>query len=375
MKPLVKWSGGKRGEIPYLKAHYPTTIARVVEPFAGGAAVAWDLDGVPALLNDVNGDLVRFYRSLQSASARAAVKKALDQINARRRHLRAWVAQLPPEEVVAFFTQPETWVKENRSALAQPALLPSVDTRWEALLTKHGPAKARRIQKIEANRKQVFPVDEQKGHLETALQSALYETLRDVYNRQIKVTSAWHVAAWWAVRVLCFSGMFRFNRQGQLNVPYGGLSYNARDFADSFDGLFGPARVHALSRFAVENLDFAAWFTQHGGFRPDDFVFVDPPYDSAFSQYNVEGDFTAQDQVRLRNTLEACHARWMLVIKRTDYIESLYARRGHHAYVFDKAYTVNFRNRHSRDVQHLVVTNYPLTLSPGDALRPLATLA
>lgn len=371
MKPLVKWTGGKRTEIPFLKPHYPPAFQRVVEPFAGGAAVAWELDGVPAVINDVNGDLIRFYRGLQDPTQRAAIRQALDQINARRQHMRAWVAQLPATEVAAFFAQPQAWVQQHHAVLTQPALLPCLDQRMEVLLKKHGHSKSTRINKLETSLALTFTPDQQRAHLETAIQSALYEALREVYNHQVDVTSAWQVAAWWAVRVLCYSGMFRFSKQGLFNVPYGGISYNARNFADSFDDVFGAAREQALERFTIESLDFEKLFDKHQGFTADDFVFVDPPYDSAFSQYNVEGDFTRADQERLRNTLEASPAKWMVVIKRTDFIEGLYAHRGHHCFIFDKKYMVNFRNRHDRGVQHLVVTNYPLTLPADSALRPL----
>jgi DNA adenine methylase len=212
-----------------------------------------------------------------------------------------------------------------------------------------------------------------RQHLETALQSAWYEVMREIYNQQIPVDRAWQAAAWWSVRVLCYSGMFRFSSKGLFNVPYGGISYNARNFNDSMDNLFGERRVKELARFTIESRDFQALMAAYQGFTASDFLFIDPPYDSTFSQYNVEGDFVASDQERLRDALEASSAKWMVVIKRTDFIQGLYDKPGHHCYVFDKSYAVNFRNRHDRGVQHLVVTNYPLTLNPeGEALRPLA---
>jgi DNA adenine methylase len=37
MKPLCKWSGGKRDEIKLFKEFYPKKYERYIEPFAGGA--------------------------------------------------------------------------------------------------------------------------------------------------------------------------------------------------------------------------------------------------------------------------------------------------------------------------------------------------
>lgn len=371
MKPLIKWTGGKRTEIPFLKPHYPASFNRIVEPFAGGAAVAWDLAPLPAILNDVNGDLIRFYRALQNVSSRNRCHQALLAIGARRNRLHAWVAALDASEVQAFFQEPAAWVNRHRFALLEPNTRSELDERFGILLLKHGTSKAGRVAQLEKKHTLVFTLDLQRAHLETALQSAWYETLREVYNHQIELDDAWQAAAWWSVRVLCYSGMFRFSSKGLFNVPYGGISYNARDFSASFPDLFGADRVEALGKCTIENLDFADLFAKYQGFSSTDFVFVDPPYDSAFSQYNVEGDFVANDQIRLRDTLEGSHAKWMMVIKRTGFIESLYAGRGHHCYVFDKHYAVNFRNRHDRGVQHLVATNYPLTLAGDSALRPL----
>jgi DNA adenine methylase len=44
MKPLCKWSGGKRDEIKKFKEFYPENFERYVEPFAGGAATYFDLN-------------------------------------------------------------------------------------------------------------------------------------------------------------------------------------------------------------------------------------------------------------------------------------------------------------------------------------------
>ena len=70
LSPLLKWTGGKRREIPFLKPSYPADIRRVVEPFSGGAAVAFDLNPDRIVLNDLNTGLLRFYRSLGDASRR-----------------------------------------------------------------------------------------------------------------------------------------------------------------------------------------------------------------------------------------------------------------------------------------------------------------
>ncbi len=72
--PIVKWVGGKRQLLPSLLAHVPKRIATYVEPFAGGAALFFELcnrqernEGTfeRAILCDQNDDLLACYRAVQ----------------------------------------------------------------------------------------------------------------------------------------------------------------------------------------------------------------------------------------------------------------------------------------------------------------------
>ncbi len=66
MKPLIKWAGGKRWLIPVLqKIWQPHSELKLVEPFAGGLAVALGLNPQQALLNDANEHLINFYQQVR----------------------------------------------------------------------------------------------------------------------------------------------------------------------------------------------------------------------------------------------------------------------------------------------------------------------
>jgi DNA adenine methylase len=65
LKPLCKWSGGKRNEIKIFKQFYPKKFDRFIEPFAGGAAVFFDLNFQgPNVINDIHPDLINFYKQI-----------------------------------------------------------------------------------------------------------------------------------------------------------------------------------------------------------------------------------------------------------------------------------------------------------------------
>lgn len=66
LRPPLKWAGGKRWQVPYLRPLWESHAGRrLVEPFCGGLAVTLGLLPQRALVNDVNPHLMNFYRCLQ----------------------------------------------------------------------------------------------------------------------------------------------------------------------------------------------------------------------------------------------------------------------------------------------------------------------
>ena len=71
LRPPLKWAGGKRWLVPYLKPLWEAYIGayghtpRLVEPLCGGLAVALELRPRRALLNDINPHVGNFYRWLK----------------------------------------------------------------------------------------------------------------------------------------------------------------------------------------------------------------------------------------------------------------------------------------------------------------------
>ena len=61
-KPFLKWAGGKTKLTPFIKANLPKfSRKRLIEPFAGSAAVSLALDFEAYLLNDTNPDLINLF--------------------------------------------------------------------------------------------------------------------------------------------------------------------------------------------------------------------------------------------------------------------------------------------------------------------------
>ena len=101
-----------------------------------------------------------------------------------------------------------------------------------------------------------------------------------------------------------------------------------------FDAALETARQFAGTQ--IYSRDFEEFFRQ---VNPDerDFMFLDPPYDTEFSDYEGEA-FTKLDQARLAVALSKTKAKFLLIIKNTPFIEALYSQ-GFYVRRLDKQYT------------------------------------
>lgn len=149
--------------------------------------------------------------------------------------------------------------------------------------------------------------------------------------------------------------MFRYNKKGEFNVPYGGISYNRKDFQKKISYIESDKIRTKLSKTQIYNEDFEK-FVEKLNLCSDDFMFLDPPYDTDFSTYD-QNCFDKEDQKRLASMLKKTKAKFMLVIKNTEFIYDLY-KDNFNISSFDKKYQVSFKNRNEKQVRHLLITNY-----------------
>ena len=63
--PVVKWVGGKRQLLPVLTPLLPERFTTYCEPFLGGGAMLFWRQPQRAIVNDINGDLIRMYKVIR----------------------------------------------------------------------------------------------------------------------------------------------------------------------------------------------------------------------------------------------------------------------------------------------------------------------
>src|SRR5699024_11115588 len=65
-QPFVKWAGGKRQLLPYLRENMPKdSFNNYFEPFVGGGALLFDLQPQKPVINDFNGELINAYNVIK----------------------------------------------------------------------------------------------------------------------------------------------------------------------------------------------------------------------------------------------------------------------------------------------------------------------
>jgi DNA adenine methylase len=66
--PFVKWAGGKSQLVDRLSARLPESYSKYYEPFIGGRAFLFALQAKPAVINDINKQLIHTYKTIRDNS-------------------------------------------------------------------------------------------------------------------------------------------------------------------------------------------------------------------------------------------------------------------------------------------------------------------
>jgi DNA adenine methylase len=153
---------------------------------------------------------------------------------------------------------------------------------------------------------------------------------------------------------LAFNGIYRVNKKGEFNVPYGGRTYGEIRAASDL-----ALYARALSCANLQSCDFEAALQDA---RTGDVVYLDPPYTVAHSQngfvkYNHR-IFSWDDQVRLAATAHELSGRGCRVVASNAYhptIARLY--RGFRAIAVSRASVIAAHATHRRPILEYVFTN------------------
>lgn len=151
-------------------------------------------------------------------------------------------------------------------------------------------------------------------------------------------------------RKTCYRGMLRYNKKGKFNIPFG--RYKTVNYEDLID----PKYEELLKRTDIRLGGFEDIFRDFDD--PENFVFLDPPYDSIFTDYGY-CTFGKEHHQKLAECFRTTKNKCLMIIGKTPFIEELYD--GYIEGEFDKKYAFKLHSGRVGDeinTKHLIIKNY-----------------
>jgi DNA adenine methylase len=375
MKPIIKWPGGKSREIKKIKEKIPK-FERYIEPFVGGGALFFDLEPNNAIINDLSKDLISFYKILKDNKKRKNFKKELYKYVNNWDKIKVYL-KVFGEEIIQIYN---SYKNEKTSydefnfkinSLLERKIIPFNGLFEEEFCIDRtnlfNQLKKNLIRKLKQTKERVdknknFSNKELKEHIETSFRSGFYMHFRDIMNKinneKVQISEEKRIANYYFIREFCYGAMFRFNEAGYFNIPYGGIGYNKKDWRKKIDDIFSEDLEKRFKDTKILNLDFRELFKKIN-LNKNDFIFLDPPYYSKFSEYD-QNSFGKLEQKRLAKELLKTKAKFILIIKTNPFILNLYKDKNSKINIdsFNKTYIYNIRGRNSKKTTHLIISNF-----------------
>ena len=152
------------------------------------------------------------------------------------------------------------------------------------------------------------------------------------------------------LRKTCFRGMLRYNSKGEFNIPFG----RYKNF--NYEEIKNTEYEDLLKRTEIFNNSFEYIFEHYN--HADNFMFLDPPYDSEFTDYGY-CSFGKEEQHKLATCFKETKIRCLMIIGKTDFIQELY--KDYIVGEYDKKYRFKLHSGSVGDeinTKHLIIKNY-----------------
>lgn len=177
------------------------------------------------------------------------------------------------------------------------------------------------------------------------------------FDRYESLSDAERAARFLYLNKTCFNGLFRVNRSGEFNVPYG--RYKNPEIVGA-EGIRAISEYLNEAKIRILSQDYREVFR---GIRENAFVYMDPPYmpiseTSSFTGYTAAG-FDRQQQTELKkqcDKLDRKGVKFMLSNSSCDFITKLY--RDYHIEHVSAPRSVNAKADGRGRVEELLIMNY-----------------
>lgn len=372
LKPLFKWSGGKRREIEVFEKYYPDEFKVFVEPFVGAGAVFFDLNFEGQnFIADTNQEVVCLFNQCKKKENMLKIAKLMEN---------PWriLIKSPPLSAKIEFKESEAPYKAIKNVFASAAKMavdelyslhtrsgnPQTGEHTKAVLYKDimkpfnkeynrvmAPHKRALKEKTELHHKNAFP-DDYEPMSRTGEQT--YYFVRDCFPLDSEINKAFR---FYYLRKTAFRGMIRYGSESwhgcgnKFNIPWG------RYDTVTWNDLYNEEYCKLLSRTQVKDWSFERTMDKFKN-NKDAFIFLDPPYDSEFSDYGTA--FGAAEHRLLAECFKESKAKCLMVIGETELTRELY--KDYIVGSYNKKYEFRIYDKRIKsediDNDHLIVMNY-----------------
>jgi DNA adenine methylase len=259
LKPLIKWSGGKKDEIKIFEKHIPIKYDTYLEPFVGGGSVFFNVCPDKAIISDVHNELIDFYQAIKDGKAKDIYK----------------------------------------------------------------------FMETHPNNEKTYYEVRDKMEVKTSLDNA---------------------KRFYYLRKTCFRGMMRYNKNSKFNISYG--KYKTINYEE----LLNEHYQKLLKNTKILNKSYEYIFENYND--DTNFMFLDPPYDSEFTNYGY-CEFDKEEQEKLAKCFKETKIKCLMIDGKTAFIENLY--KDYIVDEYDKKYRFKLyagRIGDKINTKHLIVKNY-----------------
>lgn len=174
-----------------------------------------------------------------------------------------------------------------------------------------------------------------------------YYNVRDKMNIENSLDNA---KRFYYERKTCFRGMLRYNKSGKFNIPYG------RYKTINYEQLVNPEYETLLKKAVILKESFEYIFKNYN--HENNFMFLDPPYDSEFTDYGY-CQFGKEEQKNLATLFKVTKIKCLMIIGKTTFITDLY--KDYIVGEYDKNYKFKIydgRIGNEINTKHLIIKNY-----------------
>ena len=318
MKPLVKWYGGLEKQLDDIRELMPRNYERYYEPFLGGGAVYFSVEGHSCLVNDKCRDLMNIYKYMRKESRQFRIlfkmmAKAWSKMDAFQYRILDELSDITERNrrgCYKDFTDLVDDVKSQVDRISYGEVFPYVipDPEDFKMEMRHN-----MIQEVLRMESLVDLDDEDVGlNILVSLKQSVYSFITEVLNN--KAVGAEVKSAALAF-ILNYSADVPYKKDecGEYRLPFGGKKLCRKLLSEQCQMLESEELQAHFAKTVFECMDAVDFLRKYEP-AVEDFVLLDPP--DELKRGAKAWDYSPEAHKRLaKYLLEECDAKWILLLR------------------------------------------------------------